>query len=123
MLSQVGRLEMAGAGVTVSVVYPSVTATEFHQRLRAGTFRGGAPSIPADPPELVGEAVAFAIRTGEAHVLVADPPRSILPGDSEGWGALLARHALGAAAPRSSREEDSQSSGLVTADAAEEQPR
>src|SRR5271166_5331083 len=91
MLSQVGRLEMAGAGVSVSVVYPSVTATEFHERLRAGTFRGGGHDIPADPPELVGEAIAFAIRTGEAHVLVAEPPRPIVPGDSEGWGALLAR--------------------------------
>jgi NADP-dependent 3-hydroxy acid dehydrogenase YdfG len=32
MLSQVGRLELADAGVMVSVVYPSVTATEFHER-------------------------------------------------------------------------------------------
>ena len=101
MLSQVGRLEMGGAGVTVSVVYPSVTATEFHQRLRAGTFRGGGHSIPADPPELAGEAIAYALRTGEAHVLVADPPRAIVPGDSEGWGALLARQGPGSAPGRS----------------------
>ncbi len=93
MLSQVARVEMAGAGVTVSVVYPSVTATEFHQRLRAGELRGGGHAIAPDPPELVGEAIAYAIRGGEAHVLVADPPRAIVPGDAEGWGALLARQA------------------------------
>jgi hypothetical protein len=33
------------------------------------------------------------ISTGEPHVLVADPPKAIVPGDSEGWGALLARQA------------------------------
>ena len=93
MLSQVGRLEMADAGVVVSVVYPSVTATEFHQRLRAGHLATGARTIVPDPPELVGQAIVMAIRTGEAHVLVADPPKAIVPGDSEGWGSLLARQA------------------------------
>src|SRR5208283_1528417 len=87
MLSQIGRLEFAGGGVSLSVVYPSVTATEFHQKLRAGELLSGARSIPPDPPGLPAEAIAFAIRTGEAHVLVADPPRPIVPGDSEGWGA------------------------------------
>src|SRR5664280_31349 len=91
MLSQVARIELADAGVTVSVVYPSVTATEFHQHLRAGRLLPGARTIPPDPPELVGQAIVLAIRTGEAHVLVSDPPRPITPGDDEGWGALLAR--------------------------------
>jgi NADP-dependent 3-hydroxy acid dehydrogenase YdfG len=91
MLSQVARIELADAGVTVSVVYPSVTATEFHQHLRAGRILAGARTIPLDPPELVGQAIMLAIRTGEAHVLVSDPPRPIVPGDAEGWGALLAR--------------------------------
>jgi NAD(P)-dependent dehydrogenase (short-subunit alcohol dehydrogenase family) len=52
-----------------------------------------ARRIAPDPPELVAEAIVFAIRGGEAHVLVADPPRPIVPGDSDGWGALLARQA------------------------------
>lgn len=121
MLSQVGRLELADAGVMVSVVYPSVTATEFHERLRAGHLLSGGRRIPPDPPELVGEAIAFAIRSGEAHVLVADPPRPIHPGDSEGWGALLARRAPGAAAPPSPRDEDPQPSGRASEDAAEEE--
>ena len=96
MVSQVGRLELAGAGVVVSVVYPSVTATEFHQRLRAGHLVSGGHTIQPDPPELPATAIEFAIRTGEAHVLVADPPKPIAPGDNGGWGALLARQAPGA---------------------------
>ena len=93
MVSQVGRLEFAPAGVAVSVVYPSVTATEFHQRLRAGALVTGGRTITPDPPELVARAIAMAITSGEPHVLVADPPAAIVPGDSEGWGALLARQA------------------------------
>ncbi len=81
MLSQTARREFAAAGVAVSVVYPRVTATEFHQRLRAGALIGGARGMTPDPPELVGEAIILAIRTGEAHVLVADPPRAIVPGE------------------------------------------
>jgi len=75
LLSQIGRMELASAGVAVSVVYPSVTATEFHQSLRAGQFAGGARRFPADPPELVATTIAFAIETGEAHLMVEDPPR------------------------------------------------
>ncbi len=99
MLSQVGRVEFAPAGIAVCVVYPSVTATEFHQRLRAGHLVTGGRSIAPDPPELVARAIAMAISTGEPHVLVADPPKAIVPGDSEGWGALLARQAPRAAPP------------------------
>ncbi|HXQ62427.1 MAG TPA: SDR family oxidoreductase [Acidimicrobiales bacterium] len=96
MISQVARLEFAPSRISVSVVYPSVTATEFHQRLRAGHLASGARGITPDPPELVAQAIAFAIRTGSPHVLVADPPRPIVPGDSDGWGALLARQTPGA---------------------------
>jgi NADP-dependent 3-hydroxy acid dehydrogenase YdfG len=93
MLSQIARLEFAEAGVAVSLVYPSVTATEFHQRLRAGSLVPGAHGIPADPPELAAEAIVFAITSGAAHVLVGDPPRTITPGADDAWGALLARQA------------------------------
>jgi short-subunit dehydrogenase len=84
MISEVARLELARGGIAVSVVYPSVTATEFHERLRAGHLVSGGRSIPPDPPELAAAAIAFAIRSGEAHVLVADPPKRIVPGNSEG---------------------------------------
>jgi short-subunit dehydrogenase len=91
MVSQTARLEFEESGVAVSVVYPSVTATEFHRHLRAGAPVGGSWGITPDPPELAAAAVSFAIESGEAHVLVADPPRPFTPGDDSGWSALLAR--------------------------------
>jgi short-subunit dehydrogenase len=45
MISQMARIELAESGVSVSVVYPSVTATEFHDRLRAGQMAVGARAI------------------------------------------------------------------------------
>jgi NAD(P)-dependent dehydrogenase (short-subunit alcohol dehydrogenase family) len=41
MLSQVARRELAPDGIVVSLVYPSVTDTEFHASLRAGARVGG----------------------------------------------------------------------------------
>ncbi len=90
MLSQVARVELSSAGVSVSVVYPSVTTTEFHDRLRAGHMQR-EPATSPRPTGAGGRAIAFAIGSGEAHVLVADPPLPIAPGDDSGWGALLAR--------------------------------
>ncbi|MGA2930903.1 MAG: SDR family oxidoreductase [Acidimicrobiales bacterium] len=84
MLSEVGRLELADRGVSVSVVYPGVTDTEFHQSLRAGHMVSGPWSVQKDPPELVARAIEFAITSGEAHVLVRDPPTPIVPGEGEG---------------------------------------
>jgi NADP-dependent 3-hydroxy acid dehydrogenase YdfG len=91
VITQVAHLELAPSGIALSVVYPSVTATEFHDHLRAGHLAQAAMGMTPDPPELVAQAIAFAISTGEEHVLVADPPRGFAPGDSEGWGSLLAR--------------------------------
>lgn len=91
MLSQTARIELADANVTVSVVYPSVTATEFHDHLRAGSLARSARSIPPDPPELAAQAVLYALDTGAGHVLVADPPQAIEPGSDDAWGRLLAR--------------------------------
>jgi NADP-dependent 3-hydroxy acid dehydrogenase YdfG len=93
MLSQTARIELAEARVTVSVVYPSVTATEFHNHLRAGSLVRSARSITPDPPELAARAVLFALETDAAHVLVADPPRAIEPGTDDAWARLLAREA------------------------------
>ena len=76
-LTEVGRLELAGAGIVVSAVYPALTATEFHDHLRAGAIVPGGRRGDPDPPELAAEAVAFALTTGTPHVLVADPPHAI----------------------------------------------
>lgn len=92
LISQIARLELAPR-VSVSVVYPSLTATEFHDKLRAGRRPAGRAATP-DPPELVAEAIGLAVRTGEAHVLVGDPPRAIAPGSGDAWGDLLARQTV-----------------------------
>jgi short-subunit dehydrogenase len=71
-LSATARAEWAGDGVAVSLVLPSVTATEFHQTLRAGAIRGGGHFVPEDP-KVVAAAILQAIRTSEAEVVV--PPK------------------------------------------------
>ncbi len=71
-LSATARAEWAGDGIAVSIVYPSVTATEFHRSLRAGSMRGGAHSH-AHSPELVAAAIRRAIATGDAEVFPVPP--------------------------------------------------
>ena len=71
-LSATARAEWAADGIAVSVVYPSITATEFHQSLRAGSMRGGA-HIQAHSAELVAEAIRRAIETGDAEVFPIPP--------------------------------------------------
>ncbi|HUI02248.1 MAG TPA: SDR family oxidoreductase [Acidimicrobiales bacterium] len=80
LLSATARLELAGAGIALSVVYPRLTATEFHEHLRAGHIVRGAVPLTPDPPELAARAIVFAIETGAPEVLVDDPPRPITPG-------------------------------------------
>lgn len=66
MLSAVARKELAADGITVSTVYPYITATEFHQSLRAGARRT-APSRPvprADTAEHVADVILDVIRSG-----------------------------------------------------------
>lgn len=87
MISRTARMEWASTGVTVSTVYPSVTATEFHDRLRAGHIVTGPWSVAPDPAELVATAILFAVQHGDENVLVADPPRAIRLG-AEGEDAL-----------------------------------
>lgn len=71
-LSLTARSELADDGIVVSVVYPSVTDTEFHRSLRAGGFQGGGGGrFAPHPPELVAEAILQAIETGEAEVVIA----------------------------------------------------
>jgi len=72
-LSATARAEWAADGIAVSLVYPNVTATEFHSVLRAGAIRGGG-RFAVQPPELVAEAILQAIETGEAEVVIPPTP-------------------------------------------------
>jgi NADP-dependent 3-hydroxy acid dehydrogenase YdfG len=72
-ISATARAEWAPHGIAVSLVYPNVTETEFHSALRAGELRGGGRFVPQSP-ELVAEAIAQAIRTGEADVIIPPTP-------------------------------------------------
>jgi short-subunit dehydrogenase len=69
MLSQVARAELAKDGIVVSLVYPSVTSTEFHDVLRQGHLRAGA-AIAAHTPEFVADAVLRAVETGEDEIVL-----------------------------------------------------
>ena len=70
MLSEVARKEFADDGIVVSTVYPFVTATEFHDVLRAGML---TRRIPGDPPERVAAAILGLVRSGEPEAVLAPP--------------------------------------------------
>jgi short-subunit dehydrogenase len=71
MLSQVARRELAPDGIVVSIVYPSVTATEFHQSLAAGGRVGGGSWAPKPhSAESVAEAILGAIQSGDEEILL-----------------------------------------------------
>jgi short-subunit dehydrogenase len=71
MLSQVARRELAPDGIVVSLVYPAVTATEFHQSLAAGGRVGGGSWAPTPhSAEHVAEAIVGVIGSGEEEVLL-----------------------------------------------------
>ena len=74
MLSLVAREELAPDGIVVSVVYPSVTSTEFHDKLRAGIVASGAGGLTPHSPEYVAKAIIRALRSGEAEVVIPHGP-------------------------------------------------
>jgi NADP-dependent 3-hydroxy acid dehydrogenase YdfG len=67
MLSAVARKEFADDGIVVSTIYPGVTATEFHDVLRAGRLHPDRRRIPGDPPEKVAEVILGLVESGEAE--------------------------------------------------------
>jgi short-subunit dehydrogenase len=69
MLSAVARKELASDGIVVSIVYPAVTATEFHQSLAAGGMvGGGSRTVKPHSAEFVAEAILGLIVSGEEEV-------------------------------------------------------
>ena len=70
MLSRITRAELAGEGIAVSIVYPFLTATEFHDALRAGEGPRERPGLKPHPPELVADAIAQLIASGEEEAVL-----------------------------------------------------
>jgi NADP-dependent 3-hydroxy acid dehydrogenase YdfG len=73
MLTAVARKELAGDGIDVSLVVPSITATEF----AGGRFRAGQelrPGLIAHSPEYVASIIARALRTGEERIDIPHGP-------------------------------------------------
>jgi short-subunit dehydrogenase len=70
MLSLVAREELAADGIVISIVYPSVTATEFHDTLRAGSMPSEGSGLTPHSPEYVAKAIIRALHTGEAEVII-----------------------------------------------------
>jgi len=72
MLSGVARLELADAGITVSAVYPFMTASEFYQSVKSGQAAAEEQARQsaefAHAPERVAETILAVIRSGDAQV-------------------------------------------------------
>jgi NAD(P)-dependent dehydrogenase (short-subunit alcohol dehydrogenase family) len=73
MLTEIARQELAGDGIAVSLVVPSITATEF----AGGLFLGTGPFPPGmvpHRPEYVGRIILRALRSGEACIDIPHGP-------------------------------------------------
>ena len=73
LLTEVMRKELAGEGIAVSLVVPSITATEF----AGGRFLRGGPMPPGMVPhsaEYVGRIILRALRSGEASIDIPHGP-------------------------------------------------
>ena len=73
MLSAVSRAELAAEGIAVSLVLPSITATEFG----GGRYRAGGevrPGLVAHSPEYVAGVILRAVRTGEERIDIPHGP-------------------------------------------------
>ena len=95
MLSEVLRQELAGDGIAVSLLLPSITATEFGD----GMFTLGAsprPGMVAHSPDYVAGVVLRLLRTGEEYIRHPARPGTARPrpggrlmGESA-WGYAVA---------------------------------
>jgi short-subunit dehydrogenase len=69
-LSRTARAELADDGIVVSTVYPFITATEFHDKLRAGSISTAGRQFEPDSAERVARAILDLIRTGEEEAVL-----------------------------------------------------
>ena len=69
-LSAVARRELAADGIVVSTLYPFITATEFHDTLRAGSLqqRPGGPA--PHTAEQVAQALLRLVESGEEEAVL-----------------------------------------------------
>lgn len=67
-LSSIARLELADAGIVVSTVFPRITDTDFHDVLRAGSLRAGAPK--GHSPEQVAAVILDLVRSGDERAVL-----------------------------------------------------
>jgi short-subunit dehydrogenase len=80
MLSRTARAELADDGIVVSTVYPFLTATEFHDSLRAGAISAAGRKFEPDTAEHVADAILDLVRSGdEEAVLVPEHLRGDTP--------------------------------------------
>jgi NADP-dependent 3-hydroxy acid dehydrogenase YdfG len=71
MLSNVARVELADRGISVSIIYPSITTTEFYGSVKSGLTSARAQEAEtvsfAHPPERVAQTILGLIRSGDAQ--------------------------------------------------------
>lgn len=71
MLSSVARLELGEAGIVVSIMHPSITATEFYGSVKSGLDSAKAQEAEtasmAQSPELVASMILGLIKSGHAQ--------------------------------------------------------
>jgi NADP-dependent 3-hydroxy acid dehydrogenase YdfG len=74
MLSEVARLELADDNIRVTLVLPSVTATEFRGGMYADPGAVQWSGLIPHSPEYAGRVVLRALRTGEARIDIPHGP-------------------------------------------------
>ncbi|HUD20279.1 MAG TPA: SDR family oxidoreductase [Patescibacteria group bacterium] len=75
-ISLTAREELSKDTIRVSVVYPTMTATDFEKNtMQSGPameWEGGGDMPKIDPPELIAECIVEAIETGKAEIFAHD---------------------------------------------------
>jgi NADP-dependent 3-hydroxy acid dehydrogenase YdfG len=74
MLSEVARLELADDNIQVTLLLPSITATEFGGGMFADRTVARPGGMVPHSPEYVGRVILRALRTGEARIDIPHGP-------------------------------------------------
>lgn len=75
-ISETARAELAADGISVSLVLPSITNTEFHDVLRQGAHPERRLPFAGQAPEEVAAAIIRVIESGEEEVSLAHRPQA-----------------------------------------------